>query len=219
MSASYPAAVPSPIATEELRSAERIKLFTDAVVAIAMTLLILPLLEGVSTAADDGQGAATYIREEWGQLVSFALSFLIIARFWISHHRVYESIERYVTPLIWLNVGWMFTVVFLPVPTAMVGQMDTDRVQAALYIGTMAASSALLTATQWVVIRTPATWSDIEPNPDFLAGSFVLTALFLAAMAISVAVPGIGYASLLLLFLMRPIMRLRARRLPEVDVP
>ncbi len=54
------------------RSAERMKVFTDAVVAIAMTLLILPLMESVAEAGRDGVSTADYLSEHGGQLFSFA---------------------------------------------------------------------------------------------------------------------------------------------------
>ena len=71
-------------------SAERMKFFTDAVVAIAMTLLILPLLESVSEAAKDGLDTAEFLGDHGGQIFAFVLSFVIIARFWVSHERLFD---------------------------------------------------------------------------------------------------------------------------------
>jgi hypothetical protein len=70
------------------------KFFTDAVVAIAMTLLILPLMESVAEAGRDGVTTADYLSEHGGQLFSFALSFVIIASFWAGHHSLVEHVER-----------------------------------------------------------------------------------------------------------------------------
>ena len=71
------------------RSAERMEFFTDAVVAIAMTLLILPLMESVAEAGRDGVTTADYLSEHGGQLFSFALSFVIIASFWAGNHSLF----------------------------------------------------------------------------------------------------------------------------------
>ena len=77
------------------RSSERLTFFTDAVVAIAMTLLVLPLTEGVSEAAADGLSTSEYLREYSDQLLAFALSFVIIASFWRAHHALFEHVAAY----------------------------------------------------------------------------------------------------------------------------
>ena len=88
-----------------LDSAERMKFFTDAVVAIAMTLLILPLLESVSEAAKDGVDTATFLGDHGDQIFAFVLSFVIIARFWVSHERLFDSVERWTGWLMVLNIA------------------------------------------------------------------------------------------------------------------
>ena len=70
---------------------ERLVFFSDAAVAIALTLLILPLMDGVYAAARANQSAWTYLSENANALFSFTLSFVIIARFWRSHHRLFAK--------------------------------------------------------------------------------------------------------------------------------
>ena len=78
---------------------ERFKAFVDAVVAIAMTLLILPLMESVSEAASGKLSTAEFVIEHSGQLLSFGLSFVLIATFWMGHHRQYRDVEWITGPL------------------------------------------------------------------------------------------------------------------------
>jgi uncharacterized membrane protein len=54
--------------------------FTDAVTAIAITLLILPLVDSVERAAGEGHSAAQFIGDNLSQLAAFGLSFVVIAR-------------------------------------------------------------------------------------------------------------------------------------------
>ena len=145
--------------TPQLRPAERLVFFTDAVVAIAMTLLILPLLESVGDAAREGLDTISYLVENQGRLVAFALSFVIISVFWRSHDRLFELVERQDNVLLRLNVAWMFTIVWLPVATALVGSMPTDPLQLALYIGTMLATSLLTLAMRWWLGHRDLGWS------------------------------------------------------------
>lgn len=193
---------------------ERFTAFVDAVVAIAMTLLILPLMESVSEAASGHISTAEFLHEHSGQLLSFGLSFLLIATFWMGHHRQYRDVEFVTGPLLWINVAWMATIVWLPVPTAMIGQMDTDPLQAVVYIGT-------LIMTQ---VTTLAGWLYLARHPELgtvsnetvrrgAIGDIAAIVLFAAALAIAVASSPNGYAGLFLLLLSDPMSRLLNRLL------
>jgi len=187
-------------------SAERMKFFTDAVVAIAMTLLILPLLESVSEDAKEGLDTAGFLSHHGDQIFAFALSFVIIARFWVSHERLFDPVEQWSGWLMVLNTLWMLTVVTLPVVTAIVGSMDTDRLQIGLYVGTMLLNALVMTAMSLVVLRTPAIWGDgARPDTDGLAGSVAVTSMMLLALVLALALPRVGYLALLVLLLGDPI--------------
>ncbi|GAA5195053.1 TMEM175 family protein [Microbacterium jejuense] len=196
-------------AASPLLSAERLKAFTDAVVAIAMTLLILPLMESVTELGREGANAAQWLDQESGQLLTFALSFVLIANFWMSHHRLFDRVERVTNALIWLTVAWMFTIVWLPVATAIVGQMDTDATQKLLYIGSLLATSLMLMLTRLYVMRHPELHR-IEPIRlrHGLAADIITAALFALALAASLLIPALGYWVMFLLLLTWPLHRL-----------
>jgi uncharacterized membrane protein len=200
----------------QFRPAERLVFFTDAVVAIAMTLLILPLLESVTDAAKDGLDTAGYLREHDGQLFAFALSFLIIAAFWRSHDRLFVHVERQDPVLLWLNVGWMFTIVWLPVATALVGAMETEPTQLAIYIGTMLATSLLTLALQVWLRRHPHLMDVDNPAQAEATTSMVVACgLFALALLLALVVPGLGYWALLALLLNPLLDRVLARRVRD----
>ncbi len=196
--------------------------FTDAVVAIAMTLLVLPLMESVTDAAARGLSTAEYLDEHGSQLFSFALSFTIIAVSWLSHHRLWLRVRLLGGPLFLLNTLWLLGVVWLPVATAMVGQMETDRLQAVLYIGAM----LLMSVSMGLVSRFVLTHPEVA-TPGSTTGALrglrvttVTSVLFAVALAVTVAFPGTGYASLFVLFLTAPVNAvLRRRAEGRVDAP
>lgn len=191
---------------------ERLKAFVDAVVAIAMTLLILPLLESVSDAASDGTGTGEFLVEHRGQLLSFTLSFVLIAVFWMEHHRQYEPVHRVTSALVWINAVWMLTIVWLPVPTAMLGQMDTDPLQAAVYIGTLMLTQVATLIAKLYLMRHP---SLIDMSVDRLGrgaiGDVAALILFGIALPIAAWVHVIGYYALLLVALSGPLEKLLLR--------
>lgn len=183
-------------------SKERFTAFVDAVVAIAMTLLILPLMESVSDAASGRLSTEEFLDEHGGQLVSFALSFVLIANSWIGHHRQYHDVEVITRPLLWINVAWMATIVWLPVPTAMLGQMESDPLQAVLYIGTLILTQLTTLAGRIYVLKKPAFTTTDRQQIRFSAVADVASALlFGIALVIVVMVGSQGYYALFLLTL------------------
>lgn len=200
---------------------ERFKAFVDAVVAIAMTLLILPLMESVSDAALNRLSTAEFFDEHSGQLLSFGLSFVLIATFWMGHHRQYRDVEWITSPLLWINIAWMATIVWLPVPTAMIGQMDTDLLQPVVYIGTLILTQ-VTTLAGWVfLLRHPdLTTTPVETLRAGVIGDLAAIILFLVALAIAVFVQPYGYAGLLVLLLSGVVTKLLdrvARRRPTAS--
>lgn len=182
-------------------TAERAGAFIDAVVAIAMTLLILPLMESVSDVADAGADTLHWFAEHEQQLVSFVLSFVIIAMFWMFHHRLFVLVEAITSPLMWLLVGWLLTIVWLPVATAITGVMDDDdRLAKVVYVGSMIATAFFSLAIRLYLRRHP----QLHRNPATalnagIAADLATALLFGVALAIALLVPAIGYYALFLM--------------------
>jgi len=176
--------------------------FTDAVVAIAITLLVLPLVDAVGEAVDARRSAAEVVTDNISQFFSFLLSFAVIARLWTAHHRLFDGVATASGRVVGLNMLWLLTIVVLPFPTEMVGGYGEDRFTVVLYIGTILASSACLTALS-VAIRG-----------RLVGGAGSMTALLALALLVAAFVPGVGYTALLLLFLAPLVERLWQRWRP-----
>jgi uncharacterized membrane protein len=199
-------------------SAERAKAFIDAVVAIAMTLLILPLMESVGEVAAKNEGAAVWIDDHQGQLFSFVISFLIIAMFWMNHHRLFASVERISVPLLWITMAWLLSIVWLPVATAMSGQMDSNgpdgRLVKTIYIGSMILTSLLTLAMRTYLFRHRSllTASDDELRRG-MAVDLSMALLFAVALVLALLFPVLGYWSLFVMGLTGPVQEVLARML------
>jgi len=185
------------------------KFFTDAVVAIALTLLILPLLESVSDAATHHLGTAQVLREHSNQLLSFALSFVVVASFWNLHHRVFEHVEHVTPTLNTLNFAWMFTIVFLQFSTALVGSQPTDRLLLLLYIGTMTLCSLCMSGmTLLITSRKDIRGELATSGASKVAHSLASSVLFASALLIALLFPRVNFYALLLLFLSSPLRQM-----------
>ncbi len=190
------------------RDLERLLTFVDAVVAIAITLLVLPLAEVGSEVHNTS--VAALLSMHGVDVLGFLLSFTVIARLWVGQHRIVSSLIRQSTGLLWLLLAWALTIVFLPFPTTLAAGTSNDSLAKLLYLGTMAVSSVLLACIAYAIGRDP-TLRDTEAKPDARQATGTAVA-FLLALAISVAIPATSYWPLLLLFVVDPIVRLLPRR-------
>jgi len=96
---------------------ERLILFTDAVFAIAITLLVIEL-KPPETHAESTLKQGFELLRLFPKFIGFFISFFVIAIYWRSHHRLFGFVTNYTEKLIWLNVIFLFTVVLMPFSSA-----------------------------------------------------------------------------------------------------
>lgn len=197
------------------RGFDRLVNFSDAVVAIAITLLVLPLVDIAGDVATDG--LVTVFTDNLSKFFAFALSFAVIGRFWLTHHRIYESVIDYNRSLMSANMVWLFSIVFLPFPTELLGSASSsvDPAVTGLYLGTMLVSTASGWWQRLIVVRHPELQAEEVRGTLSSQHGAIATGIMAAALIIAVALPQVGMWSLLLLFASRPIERLLDRRRPR----
>jgi uncharacterized membrane protein len=137
---------------------ERLVFFSDAVVAIAITLLALDLkVEHVSS----GHITFTAIGESWQKFVAFFLSFLNIAIFWKIHHHFFSHIKKINTRLMWYNILWLLFIVLLPFSTSLVSS----------YLYDTPAIFTYCLNTLFITIFQNQIWDYVAVRPEFLKGN------------------------------------------------
>jgi uncharacterized membrane protein len=118
---------------------ERIQFFSDAVFAIAMTLLVLEIR--LPESADDDLTAA--LLALWPSFFAYLLSFGIIGLNWVTHHRKFRVITRFDNRLITINLLFLLVVAFVPFPTSVMAEYGDQTSAIVLYAATVAALSLL----------------------------------------------------------------------------
>jgi uncharacterized membrane protein len=199
----------APLETE--RGIERLILFTDAVVAIAITLLILPLVEIVTADATKHHAVAvpTFIYDNLSQMFAFALSFVIIARLWIANHEILINTARATVVLMWIDIAWVFTIVVLPLPTEISAVFTSTPLVVCIYIGCGFLSMLLLTALCVYLYKRPDLQKRGHPLPGAELWGVASTCVgFLLAFLLSLLFPVVTYYSLLILVLTWPLDRI-----------
>jgi uncharacterized membrane protein len=182
------------------KSPERLVFFTDAVVAIALTLLVLPLTEIVPELMAAHGEAIEAITRNQSTIGSFLLSFVVIGRQWISHHRLYEHVRAYNHPLMLTNMVWLLSVIVMPFATQLVGGFGSDEFTVLFYVGTIVVNSGCLSLMTLLVRADPKLLKEGDRlSSGWTFNTLGTTIAVLAAFGLVVLVPAVNYYSLLLL--------------------
>jgi TMEM175 potassium channel family protein len=107
---------------------ERMILFSDAVFAIAITILVIEIKVPQydrHTVTDNQLSAA--LRELIPKFVGFLISFFIIGGYWMMHHRMFGYVVNYTFKLLWLNIIFLLAVVLMPLSTEFYNEYVTSR--------------------------------------------------------------------------------------------
>lgn len=116
-------------------SFERILFFSDAVFAIAITLLVLeikvPHLDGTHLSE---QGIRQALVEMIPKFAGFLYSFFIIGMMWIEHHRIFRYIADWDFGLVWRNLLFLLFVAFIPFPTALFSEYFSSQTAFIMYV-------------------------------------------------------------------------------------
>lgn len=163
-------------------SLERLTTFCDAVVAIALTLLVLDLkLHSISV-----KDALT-----WSSLVgleadalAYILSFIVISVVWSIHNQFFELIRQIDSFLFWTNIVWLFFVSVLPFTTRLVSAYPNQEVSSFIYAGN----------AMGIALCLNAMWDYIEKHPELLVKQVHQSTIIRIRIARNVGVINAGLA-------------------------
>ncbi|UFS59381.1 TMEM175 family protein [Subtercola endophyticus] len=184
-------------------STSRVEAFSDGVFAIATTLLILEI--AVPHVGEKGD-LFRALFDLWPSYVSYAVSFVTIGLMWINHHYLIGLFARVDRPLLFLNLGLLAVIAFIPFPTGVLAEylVDGDQQQlfaaATLYGVTMIGVSGFFLLL-WMHVRR-ATGSLKNPAAAVPAAgrAIVFCLCALAAYLIAIAVGALAPVVSLVLF-------------------
>lgn len=179
---------------------ERLILFSDAVFAIAITLLIIdikvPELEvGHSNEQSFLNGLLSLIPKFFG----FVVSFFIIGLYWYIHHKMFGYVINYNGKLIWLNLVFLFSIVLMPFSTAVYSEYSTAE-----HIHLIAPYSIYVLNICLTGVLNYFLWRYIGNSKNGVTEDFPTGDFLLKAKIRSLLLPGIFLLSLLIAFLFNP---------------
>jgi len=132
-------------------NSDRVITFSDGVIAVAITLLVLDLKlpEGVTDAQLPG-----VLSNSLHSFGVYVLSFVVIGLLWMGHHEQFSHIRRVDILLIWLNLLYLMTIGLIPFLTSLLSD-HASALPTILYAGVLVTASFLSAAIWWHAKRDP----------------------------------------------------------------
>jgi uncharacterized membrane protein len=140
--------------TERIMGPGRLEAFSDGVIAILITIMVLEL----RVPASHEPAALIGL---WPVVLSYLLSFLVIAIYWVNHHGLFHRCREVNAAVLWTNIAFLFCISLIPFATAYMGENRFTPFATALYAATL-----LLAGMSFVPMRR-AVERPLAHDPDY----------------------------------------------------
>ena len=189
----------------------RLVAFSDGVFGFAITLLTVNVISAfppLPLSATDPRlvGALLGLGRTF---FSYALSFYVGGAYWVAHHRMFGSIIRYNTTLLWLNLTLLLCVVFLPFPTYLLEKYTNSVAIAAFYAATLSVISLCsILIWEYAAFRHRLIPPDLDEKTilSIRARGWITLALFVLSIGLAFLSPLLARISWFAIFLIRPLL-------------
>jgi uncharacterized membrane protein len=190
---------------ERGREVERTIYFSDAVIAIAITLLALDLKLPQDLASGD---LVRHLLGLWPRLYTFLISFWVIAAYWMAHHRIFNYIRAYDGGLLRINFLFLMWIVLMPFSSSLIGGYGDLQLPFVIYVVHLMLASLTLS---WLGRHASQNPHLMEPGVDPHAvrrygthRMWLMLAVFALAICVSFFSVYTAEFTLVLLFVARP---------------
>lgn len=135
----------------------RVEALTDGIFATVMTVLVLslsaPVITGALTTSELSSEVTVSIQGLIPDIIGYVISFLILGVMWVSHHAVFNYIQRMNRSLLWLNMIFLLTIGFVPFSTALLGRYPQIQIPVIIYGANILGISITMQALLWYALR------------------------------------------------------------------
>lgn len=203
---------------------ERVIMLSDGVFAIAATLLVIDIALPALPKAFAAQEAQlpSALASLVPRIGSYALSFTVIAIYWMAHERMFRYIKRADNGLIWANTMFLMGIAFLPVPTRVLGSYGDHAVAVRFYAASQVYIGVALAFIWWYASRrhrlVASALSDVVIRRS-TERALLTPAIFLFTFGVSYVAASLAEVSLVALSFVAAIFErhLRDRLLPAAN--
>jgi uncharacterized membrane protein len=190
---------------------ERLVFFSDAVFAIAITILVLDIRLPPGADSASSRELLLSLAGLWPEYLAFFISFWVIGLSWISHHRKFLYMQRVDNQLLALNLLMLMLIAFIPFPTAVMSE-NVSFTATCFYALTMILASVSGLILWWYATRNHRL---VDPSLDrrliWREASVPLATIAIFTLSIAVAVLSAGLARICWIFVFPVAFLLRRR--------
>ncbi len=170
---------------------DRLVFFSDAVFAIAITLLALEIRLPVEVGPLSNDELFTALVEAWPKILGFIISFLVIGSYWIVHHRRFSHLMGYDGRLVFLNLLLLMAIAFVPFPTAVLSESG-NRTATIFYALVMTITGLLSGVLWWHASSRRLIEEPAGSRRHTAAGILITPAIFVLSIGVAYIDPGLA---------------------------
>ena len=142
----------------------RIEALADGIFAVAMTLLVLDIKAPTNHKFETATHLVSYLLELEHSFAMYAISFFVLAIFWIAHHLLFHFVRHADHRMLWLNIAFLLLVTFIPFSTDLLGDQGHLLLPVLVYGANLLALGSLLALQLRYLVKHPAlATADLTP--------------------------------------------------------
>ncbi len=187
---------------------DRIALFSDAVFAIAITLLVIEIK--IPTHAEvHALGLAGALRGMIPLFVGYLVSFLVITLFWVGHMKTWKYVTSATSGMVWLNIFELLFVALMPFTTGMYSEYFGDDLAFSLYCLNLVGIAVFSYWLRSVVIRREGLVEKLGAHEVawLRAQTMIAMLVFIACMLLASVTPWLARYGLIAIFVLQWVMK------------
>jgi uncharacterized membrane protein len=175
----------------------RVVAFTDGVFAIAITLLVLAL-----EIPDEGSEVGTELVHQGDDFFAYLLSFAVLGRLWMTHHRFFASLARFDGPMMSLNLVYLAGIALVPFTSEVLGDYGNESAAVAVYGANLAVVSATFYVQVVYAFRKHLVREKFQPYARRYSGpaNAIITVIFFLSIPVALLNPAAAIAFWVLTF-------------------
>jgi len=186
--------------TRFVLTTRRIEALADGIFAISMTLLVLTLT--LPDMMETRLSLSQLLAEQWPKFFNYALSFVLLAIFWMVHHQQFHVIRRTNRIHVWINIGILMFVALMPFSTDVVGDYSGETMAELVFSANLMILGLLFLLNWWYACRNHRL-VDADLDRETIVGgirrSCVTPGVAAVSMVLAFFVPGWGLAVYMLI--------------------